>query len=56
MEDGIGVNTSCRARNVAYERQSEVSLPGDLSALPVDVGPHDAGLRQVRRNLLNLQN
>jgi hypothetical protein len=35
--------------------QKRVNLPGDLLALSIDVGPHDAGLRQVCRNLLNLR-
>ena len=33
----------------------EMNLPGDLLAFSVDVGPHDAGLRQVCQNLLNLR-
>lgn len=33
----------------------EMNLPGDFLAFSVDVGPHDAGLRRVCRNLLNLR-
>lgn len=46
--------SSYQARSF-HTRHAEMYLPGDLLALSVDVGPHDAGLRQVCRNLLNLR-